>query len=89
MIDPSQALAGFRIPSDLLIAMDNRDLHFALQPYHFIIRAVHVLAMAAFFGGIVVLDLRLMGLRAAASRSRVERYCGSAGASNPVSAKMR
>jgi hypothetical protein len=66
MIDPSQALAGFRIPSDLLIAMDNRDLHFALQPYHFVIRAVHVLAVAAFFGGIVVLDLRLMGLRAAA-----------------------
>jgi hypothetical protein len=66
MFDPSQALAGFRIPSDLLIAMDNRDLHFALQPYHFVIRAVHVLTMGAFFGGIVLLDLRLMGVRAAA-----------------------
>jgi hypothetical protein len=66
MFDPSQALAGFRIPSDLLIAMDNRDLHWAMQPYHFIIRAVHVLSVSAFFGGIVVLDLRLMGLRATA-----------------------
>ncbi|HEX4196088.1 MAG TPA: hypothetical protein VHZ26_01470 [Caulobacteraceae bacterium] len=66
MFDPSQALAGFRIPSDLLIAMDNRDLHWALQPWHFIIRAVHVLSVAAFFGGIVVLDLRLMGVRATA-----------------------
>jgi hypothetical protein len=66
MFDPSQALAGLRIPSDLLIAMDNRALHFALQPYHFIIRAVHVLAVAAFFGGIVVLDLRLIGVRAVA-----------------------
>jgi hypothetical protein len=66
MFDPSQALAGFRIPSDLLVAMDNRELYYALQPYHYVIRAVHVLAMGAFFGGIVVLDLRLMGLRAAA-----------------------
>lgn len=66
MFDPSQALAGFRIPSDLLIALDNRDLHWALQPWHFIIRAVHVLSVSAFFGGIVVLDLRLMGVRATA-----------------------
>jgi hypothetical protein len=66
MYDPSQALAAFRIPSDLLIAMDNRDLHFAMQPYHFAIRAVHVLAVGAFFGGIVLLDLRLIGVRATA-----------------------
>ncbi|HEY5008336.1 MAG TPA: hypothetical protein VII42_10045 [Caulobacteraceae bacterium] len=66
MFDPSQALAGLRIPSDLLIALDNRDLHFALQPYHFIIRAIHVLSVGAFFGGIVLLDLRLMGVRAVA-----------------------
>jgi hypothetical protein len=66
MFDPSQALAGFRIPSDLLIAMDNRDLHFAMQPYHFIVRALHVLSVSAFFGGIVLLDLRLMGVRAVA-----------------------
>ncbi len=66
MFDPSQALAGLRIPSDLLIALDDRDLHFALQPYHFIIRAIHLLSVAAFFGGIVLLDLRLMGVRAVA-----------------------
>jgi hypothetical protein len=64
MFDPSQALAGFRIPFDLLVALDNRPLHFALQPYHYLIRAVHVLAMGAFFGGIGLLDLRLMGVRA-------------------------
>jgi hypothetical protein len=66
MFDPSQALAGLRIPSDILIAMDNRDLHFAMQPYHYLVRAVHVLTVSAFFGGIVLLDLRLMELRATA-----------------------
>ncbi|MDB5459591.1 MAG: hypothetical protein JWO72_1332 [Caulobacteraceae bacterium] len=64
MYDPSLALAGFRIPSDILVALDNRPLHFALQPYHFLIRLLHVLSMAAFFGGIGLLDLRLMGIRA-------------------------
>lgn len=57
-------LADWRIPSDILVAMDNRSLHFALQPYHYLIRATHVLFMAAFFGGIGLLDLRLMGVRA-------------------------
>jgi len=66
MFDPSQALAGFRIPSDVLVAMDNRPLHFALQPFHYLLRASHVLSMAAFFGGIGLLDLRLMGVRATA-----------------------
>lgn len=66
MFDPSQALAGFRIPSDVLVALDNRPLHFAMQPYHYLIRALHVLSLAAFFGGIGLLDLRLMGVRAAA-----------------------
>lgn len=63
MYDPSLALAGFRIPSDVLVALDNRPLHFALQPFHFLIRSLHVLSMAAFFGGIGLLDLRLMGVR--------------------------
>jgi hypothetical protein len=36
-----------------------------MQPWHFLIRALHVASMAAFFGGIAVLDLRLMGLRTA------------------------
>jgi hypothetical protein len=63
MFDPSSALAGLRIPSDVLIALDNRPLHFALQPWHFIIRALHLLSIGAFFGGIGLLDLRLMGVR--------------------------
>lgn len=67
MIDPSRALAGFRIPSEMLIALDNRSLHFALQPWHFLIRAIHVVSVAAFFGGIGLVDLRLMGVRATAS----------------------
>src|SRR5580704_9584679 len=66
MFDPSQALAGFQIPSDLLVAMDNRDLHFAMQPWHYLIRILHVMSISAFFGGIVLLDLRLIGLRAVA-----------------------
>jgi hypothetical protein len=62
MADPS--LFDFlRIPTDVLIAMDYRPLHFAMQPYHFVIRLVHVLAMGLFFGGIALLDLRLMGFR--------------------------
>ena len=36
-----------------------------MQPYHYLIRLTHVVSMAAFFGGIAALDLRLMGWRAA------------------------
>jgi len=64
MIDPSQALAGFRIPSDSYRDGQPRPaFRAAALPFH--IRAVHVLAVAAFFGGIVVLDLRLMARAAA------------------------
>jgi hypothetical protein len=34
-----------------------------VQPYHYLIRLTHVASMGAFFGGIAVLDLRLMGWR--------------------------
>ena len=62
MADPS--LFDFlRIPTDVLIAIDYRPLHFQMQPYHFVIRLVHVLAMGIFLGGIALLDLRLMGFR--------------------------
>lgn len=64
MTDPS-LLAALRIPSPVLIALDNRTYHFALQPWHYLVRIAHVLSMAAFFGGIALLDLRLMGVRAA------------------------
>ena len=59
----SHPLLFLRIPSDVLIALADRHFQFALQPYHFLIRLVHILTAAAFFGGIVLLDLRLMGVR--------------------------
>jgi hypothetical protein len=62
MADPS-ALDFLRIPSDALVALDWRPYHFALQPYHYLVRIGHVVSMAAFFGGIAALDLRLMGWR--------------------------
>jgi hypothetical protein len=52
-----------RLPTDLLIALDNRTFHFLLQPVHYLVRMVHLLTIAAFFGGIALLDLRLMGAR--------------------------
>lgn len=62
MADPS--LFDFlRIPAEALIALDDRDLHFQMQPYHHLVRLVHVLSMGAFFGGIGLLDFRLMGWR--------------------------
>jgi hypothetical protein len=60
MADPS-AFDFLRIPSESLIALDWRPFHFALQPYHYLVRMAHVLSMAAFFGGIALLDVRLMG----------------------------
>jgi len=62
MADPN-ALDLIRIPSDVLVALDWRPYHFALQPYHYLVRLTHVVSMAAFFGGIAALDLRLMGWR--------------------------
>lgn len=53
-----------RIPPSALIAFDWRPYRFAIQPYHYLIRALHVVSMAAFFGGIAALDLRLLGWRA-------------------------
>jgi hypothetical protein len=57
------SLAFLQIPYSVLVALDSRAFHYALQPYHYIVRAVHVLSMAAFFGGIALLDLRLLGWR--------------------------
>jgi hypothetical protein len=62
MADPN-ALDFLRIPSATLIGLDWRPFHFALQPFHYLVRLVHILSMAAFFGGIGLLDLRLMGWR--------------------------
>jgi hypothetical protein len=41
--------------------MDNRGLHFALQPYQFLIRAIHVYTVSIFFGAVLLLNLRLLG----------------------------
>ena len=57
-------LSSLRLPSEVLIALDNRAYHFALQPYHHLVRLTHVLSVSAFFGAICLLDLRLMGVRA-------------------------
>lgn len=56
-------LAFLRIPYEVLIALSNRELHFQMQPYHHLIRILHILSMSAFFGGIGLLDLRLLGVR--------------------------
>lgn len=63
MADPS-FFDAVRIPVENLIALDNRHYHFVLQPYHYILRIVHIVSMAAFFGAICLLDLRLLGWRA-------------------------
>jgi hypothetical protein len=61
MADPS-FFDPIRIPVQALIALDHRPLRFALQPYHYVVRLAHVVSMAA-FGGVGLLDLRLMGWR--------------------------
>jgi hypothetical protein len=55
-------LQFMRIPFDVLTALDSRTFHYALQPVHHLVRLAHILAMALFFGGVAVLDLRLIGL---------------------------
>ncbi len=60
-LELSNALNSFRIPFSVLVAIDSRAVHIALQPYEFLIRAFHVLMVSVFFGGILVLDLRLAG----------------------------
>ncbi len=60
MLDP-HPLAFMRLPFDLLVALDSRGFHYALQPVHHLVRLVHILAMAVFFGGVAMLDLRLLG----------------------------
>jgi hypothetical protein len=64
MADPS-VFDAVRIPASVLVALDWRPLHFAMQRYHYLVRLGHVLSMAAFYGGIALLDLRLLGVRGA------------------------
>lgn len=62
MADPS-FFDTIRIPVGALVALDWRPYHFAVQPYHYLVRVAHVMSMGAFFGGIGLLDFRLMGWR--------------------------
>ena len=59
------ALDFLYVPSDVLVALDYRPYKFALQPVHHLVRLTHMVVVSAFFGGIGLLDLRLMGVRAA------------------------
>ena len=62
MADPS-VFDPLRIPAQILVALDWRPYHFAMQPFHYVVRTLHVVAMGAFFGGVGLLDFRLMGWR--------------------------
>jgi uncharacterized membrane protein len=74
MADPS-LFDAVRLPSEVLIALDNRTLHFAMQPWHYLIRMAHILSTAAFFGGILLFDLRLIGIR---SYAKLRAFSGDA-----------
>lgn len=54
-------LAFLRLPYGALEAIDSRAVHYILQPYHYLIRALHILSSALFFGMVALLDFRLMG----------------------------
>ncbi len=62
MADPS-IFDPIRIPTQLLVTLDWRPYHFAVQPMHYLVRMLHLVSMSAFFGGIGLLDFRLMGWR--------------------------
>jgi hypothetical protein len=64
MADPS-LFDPVRIPAQTLAALDWRPFHFAMQPYHYLVRLTHIISMSAFYGGIGLLDFRLLGWRAA------------------------
>jgi hypothetical protein len=62
MADPN-LFDPIRIPFEVLAEVDWRPYHFAMQRYHYLVRTAHIASMAAFFGGIGMLDFRLMGWR--------------------------
>ncbi|MCQ8240150.1 hypothetical protein [Rhizosaccharibacter radicis] len=45
-----------RLPFGLLIALDSRMFHFWIQPIHFLLRILHLLSMAVFFGMVLMLQ---------------------------------
>jgi hypothetical protein len=62
MADPS-LFDPIRIPFEVLAVVDWRPYHFAVQRYHYVVRIAHIVSMAAFYGGIGLLDFRLIGWR--------------------------
>ncbi len=62
MADPS-FFDPVRVSTQTLAALDWRPYHFAVQPFHYLIRVAHIVSVSAFFGGIGLLDFRLMGWR--------------------------
>lgn len=55
---------GIYLPADFLLWLADSNLRMAmyrLQVIHPLIRLLHLLSMAIFFGGVLVLDLRLLG----------------------------
>ena len=74
MTDPERPTTCFACHSALLIALDWRPLHFALQPFHHLIRLTHILAMSGFYGVIGLLDLRLLGWNSAHSPAAVHSH---------------
>jgi hypothetical protein len=54
-------LAFLRIPYEILGALDSRAIHYIMQPYHYLVRAAHILTSSMFFGIVLLLDFRLMG----------------------------
>jgi len=63
-VSDTHALSFLLIPPDFLVALDYRPYRFFLQPYHHLVRMVHILSISAFFGAIILLDMRLAGFRA-------------------------
>jgi hypothetical protein len=64
MLDAS-SLDATQLSSAALVAAYGRAFHAVVQPWHYLLRAGHIVSAAAFFGGIVLLDLRLIGVRSA------------------------
>jgi hypothetical protein len=40
--------------------LDHRMLHFWMQPVHYLIRMLHIVSMAAFFGVVIIIDCSLL-----------------------------
>ncbi|MBB2201557.1 hypothetical protein [Gluconacetobacter tumulisoli] len=70
----SHPLAFMRLPYAVLIMLDSRMYHYWMQPVHYLVRTVHMISMAGFFGIDVVFDAALFrhgGQQALAAVSRL------------------